>query len=91
MSGAVEHGADLLVGEAFDGYVCASDLDELVSQFRLESQVDRSNVVLRVVDDLVWPFGPGQRVAGRAVVAVDLLESDDPRTSRAGALLMVDE
>lgn len=91
VSAAVEHGADLLVGEGFEGYVRAGDLDALMLQFRLESQPVRSNVLLRVVDDLVWPFGPGERAAWRAAVAVDLLESNDPRTSRAGALLMVDE
>lgn len=91
VSAAVELGADLLVAEAFEGYVRASDLDGLVGQFALEGQADRSNVLLRVVDDSVWPFEAGQRVAGRAVVALDLFESDDPRTSRAGALLMRDQ
>lgn len=91
VSAAAEHGADLLVGESFEGYVRVGDLDELVAQFSLEGQADRSNVLLRIVDDSVWPFEPGQRVAGRAVVAVDLFEADDPRTRRAGAELMVGE
>lgn len=91
VSAAVEHGADLLVGEGFEGYVRVSDLDELVAQFGLDSQAARSNVLLRIVDDPAWPFLPGQRVAGRAVVGVDLFESDDPRTRRAGANLMAGE
>lgn len=91
VSAAVEHGADLLVGEGFEGYVQVSELDALVAQFGLDSQAGRSNVRLRVVDDSVWPFQPGQRVAGPAVVAVDLSEARDPRTRRAGADLMAGE
>ena len=90
ISAAVEHGADLLARDGFEGYVLADDLDKLVAKYGLDDQAARPNVVLRVVDDSVWPFQPGQVVAGRAVVAIDLLESDDPRSRRAGADLMVD-
>ncbi len=91
ISAAVEYGADLVVGDGFEGYVRAGDLDELVSQFGLDGEAARPNVLLRVVDDAAWPFRPGHRSAGRAVVAIDLLESDDPRSQRAGADLMVRE
>jgi excisionase family DNA binding protein len=87
-SAAPVHGADLVVGEGFEGYVRAGELDGLVSQFGLDGQAARPNVLLRVVDDAVWPFQPGQESAGRAVVAMDLLESDEPRTQRAGAELL---
>lgn len=89
ISAAVEHGVDLIGGEAFEGYVRVSDVDDLASQLGLEAHAARSNVTLRVVDDSVWPFRVGQRVAGRAVVAIDLFESQDPRTRRAGRSLMV--
>jgi len=89
MSAAAEHGADLVLGEGFEGYVRAGDLDELVSQFGLDDQAARPNVLLRAVDDAVWPFQPGQIWAGRAIVAVDLLDSEEPRSRRAGADLLV--
>ena len=86
-SAAVEHKVDLLAQDGFDGYVRASDLGSLVSHFALDGDAERPNVVLRVVDDAVWPFGKEQRAADRAVVAVDLLESDDARSRRSGAEL----
>lgn len=89
ISAAAEHGEDLVVGERFEGYVRAGDLDDLVSQFGLDDQAARPNVLLRTVYDAVWPFQPGQIWAGRAIVAVDLLESDEPRSRRAGADLLV--
>ncbi len=88
ISAVGEHGADLVVRDGLEGYVRASDLDELVSQFGLDDQAARPNVLLRVVGDVAWPFRPGQRSAGRAVVAVDLLDSDEPRSRRAGAELL---
>lgn len=88
ISAAVEHGADLVIGDGFEGYVRAGDIGEFVSRFGLDDQADRPNVLLRVVSDAAWPFRPGQRSAGRAVVAVDLLESDEPRARRAGAELL---
>ena len=88
VSAASVHGADLVVGEGFEGYVRAGDLDGLVSQFGLDGEAERPNVLLRVVQVGVWPFEPGQELAGRAVVAMDLLESDEPRTRRAGIRLL---
>lgn len=90
ISAAAEHGADLVAVDGFEGYLSAGELDKLVAKFGLDDKVARPNVALRVVDDAVWPFRLGQVVAGRAVVAVDLLESDDPRSRRAGMDLMVD-
>ncbi len=89
ISAAAEHGADLVAGDGFEGYVRAGDLDKLVSQLGLDDQAARPNVLLRVVDDAVWPFKPGQVSAGRAIVAVDLLESEEPRARRASADLLV--
>jgi hypothetical protein len=91
ISAAAEHGADLVATDGIEGYVRANDLDQLVAKFSLDDEAGRPNVVLRVVDDAAWPFRPGQVVAGRAVVAVDLFESDDPRSRRAGADLLGSE
>lgn len=60
----------------------------LVKQFGLDEQAARPNVLLRMVADGVWPFESDQRYAGRSVVGVDLLESEDPRSRRAGAELL---
>lgn len=88
VSAAAEYGVDVVgVGE-FEGYVRVSDVGGLVSRFGLDEGSVRSNVLLRVVDDAVWPFSPGQGVAGRAVVGVDLVESDDARVRRAGVDLL---
>lgn len=84
VSAAAEHGADVIASERFEGYLRASGLDALVSRFSLDGDAERPNVVLRVVDDAVWPFSEEQRAAGRAIVAVDLLESDDARSRRSG-------
>lgn len=88
VSASAEHGVGLLVGDGFEGYVRAGDLDGFVERFGLDDQAARPNVLLRVVDDAAWPFHRGQRAAGRAVIAVDLLESDEPRARRAGAELL---
>ncbi len=88
ISAAPHHGADLLIGESVEGYVRAGEIDQLVEQLRLDDQAARPNVLLRIVDDAVWPFGSDQRYAGRSVVGVDLLESEDPRSRRAGAELL---
>lgn len=88
VSASAERGVGLVVGDRFEGYLRASDLDGFVERFGLDDQAARPNVLLRIVDDAAWPFQRGQRAAGRAVVAVDLLESDEPRARRAGAELL---
>ncbi len=88
VSAAGEHGLELVAGEELEGYVRASALADLVEQFALEEGARRSNVILRVVDDSVWPFHADESVAPSPVVAVDLLESADDRSRRAGIALL---
>lgn len=88
VSAVGSHGVDLVVRDAAEGYVRSRDVEELVRRFGLDPDADRPNFLMRVVEDGFWPFEAKQRVAGRAVVAVDLLGSADPRSRRAGAELM---
>lgn len=88
VSASADQGVGLVVEGGFEGYVRAGEMDGIVERFGLDDQAARPNVLLRVVDDAAWPFQPGQSAAGRAVVAVDLLESDDPRARRAGVELL---
>jgi hypothetical protein len=88
ISAAAHHGGELVIGEGVEGYVRAGDVDSLVDRFGLDDHAARPNVLLRVVDDDVWPFRPDQRYASRSVVGVDLLEAEDPRSRRAGAALL---
>ena len=83
-----DYGVDLVVQDVAEGYVRGSEVDVLVDQFALERGAGRWNVTLRVVDDEVWPFEADQRVASGVVVAVDLLDSADERSRRAGAELL---
>ena len=88
ISAGVEHGADVRDNSQLEGYVRTCELSRLVLQHGLDSDAARPNVLLRVVDDDVWPFSPGQGSASRSVVAVDLLDSHDPRLRRAGANML---
>lgn len=88
VSAAADHKADIIVQNEFEGYVAGSDLDALARRFGMDEHASRPNVLLRVVDDARWPFAPEQESAWRSVVAVDLLESDDPRSQRAGSDLL---
>jgi len=70
-----------------EAYLPASALLGLVDRFALEESPHRPNIILLVVDDAGWPFGPNVDVAPLPVVAVDLLQLNDER-SRAGAELL---
>jgi excisionase family DNA binding protein len=87
VSAAVEHGADLLAPDFLEAYVPASAVEGMISRYALDGEAERPNIVLRIVEDSAWPFSPGERIAPRAVVAVDLLESEDQRSRRAGLAL----
>jgi excisionase family DNA binding protein len=83
-----DYRVDLAPGEAVEGYVPASAIEGIVGRFALDPDPDRPNVFLRVVDDAVWPFRFDQVVAPLPVVAIDLLESSDERSRRAGSALL---
>jgi len=88
VSAVGDHDVDLIAREDCEVYVKRSAVDALVDRFRLEERSNRPNVILRVVDEDVWPFIEGQRVASAVVVAMDLLDSGDARSMRAGVDLL---
>ncbi len=87
ISAASLHGADVIAAGVVEAYVKASMVDALVDRYALDERAERPNVIVRVVDDDHWPFAADARFAPWPVVAVDLLESDDARSRRAGAEL----
>ncbi|MBT8211751.1 MAG: helix-turn-helix domain-containing protein [Acidimicrobiia bacterium] len=88
VSAVDDHDIDLVsLGQA-ELYIRKSDLLDVVEQYALDDSSDRPNMILRVVDDDIWPFEPDQSVASAAVVAVDLLSSVDGRCRRAGQQLL---
>ena len=87
VSAAAEHRADILASDFLEAYIPLSEAESIARRYALVSNAERSNIVLRIVEDSVWPFASGDRIAPRAVVAVDLLESEDDRSRRAGSAL----
>ncbi|MCP3997716.1 MAG: helix-turn-helix domain-containing protein [bacterium] len=85
VSAAANHGADIVASDSLEAYVPGAQVAALINQYGLDPGAERPNVVLRVVNDAVWPFAPEIEVASRSVVAVDLLGADDQRSRRAGA------
>lgn len=88
VSAVDEYDVDLIAGDEAEVYVRASQLADVVDRYALDDNPDRPNVVVRVVDDEVWPFDDDARVAPWSVVAVDLLDSRNERSQRAGIELI---
>lgn len=88
VSAADHYQLDVVAVDEFEGYVRSLILTALVNRLALDERSERPNVVLRVVDDGLWPFSPDEKVAPAPVVAVDLLEAGDGRSRRAAAQLL---
>lgn len=83
VSAAAAYGADIRDPGVVEGYVRRADLDAVVYRYALRAAaLPEANVILHVVDGEVPRAREG--VAPRAAVALDLLESGDPRAQRAG-------
>lgn len=67
-------------------YYPASGITQLRNNYSLQS-LSPPNVLLRVINT-AWPFAEGIVIAPDSVIAIDLLESDDARTRRAGLELL---
>lgn len=83
VNAAASYGVDLRAPGVVEAYVDRDRLRDLVYRYALRP-ADRAdaNVVLRVVEGSVLPARPG--MAPVAAVALDLLESSDDRSRRAG-------
>jgi len=83
VNAAVEYGVDIRAPGVVEAYVNRDRVRDLVYRFALRpAEIADANVVLRVVEEAVPQAKP--RVAPIAAVALDLLESSDDRSRRAG-------
>ena len=78
------HGVDLIVSNEAEIYIRSSEAAGFADRYALQPGADRPNLIVRVVDDDVWPFAEDVNIAPWPVVAVDLLDADDERSRRAG-------
>lgn len=85
-SAAADYDVDIAAPGTLEAYVSAERLTKLQRKYGFEPSAS-PNLVLHVVDD-VWPFASSAKVAPAAVVALDLIESDDQRSRRAGEALL---
>lgn len=86
-SAALHYGLDLVAANDLEGYTRVGALDRLEQKYALERDA-YGNVLLRLVPDDVWI--PAGKHAPLAAVAVDLVESRDPRSRELGLQLIED-
>ena len=87
VSAAEDHSVDLVAPGVVEGYLPKERLAMLAHKHVLRVVGENSaNLIVRAVADS-WPF-EFERVAPEAVVAVDLIDSVDQRTRRAGSQLL---
>lgn len=82
ISVAEAYGFDIAAPGTAELYVAAPMAARLTREYALEPSA-RANIVLHVVP-LPWPFTPGTTRAPALLAAVDLADSPDERTARAG-------
>ena len=85
-------GADIVAIGFAEVYTARSTRDRLVKQYAMVEGGNNAdiNVNLRVLDDDLIFLLNGRTHMPSAVVACDLMESPEPRTSRAGTLILSD-
>lgn len=87
VSAAEDHGVDLVAPGVVEGYLPTARLAKLSYEHALRGVSENAaNLIVRAVDNR-WPF-ESDRVAPEAVVAVDLIDSVDQRSRRAGSELL---
>ena len=92
VSGASAAGADIVAIGFAEVYAAKATMDRLVRQYAMTQPGNDAdiNVNLRVLDDDLTFLLNGITHMPSAVVACDLMESPEPRTRRAGTLLLDD-
>jgi hypothetical protein len=88
VSAASHYGADIKARDELEAYVRDRDIRKLVNRYKLVES-SSPNILLHVVESK-WPLGLDSqaRVMPAAVVALDLIESPDSRSRRAGHALL---
>jgi hypothetical protein len=83
LSAAKHYAMDIYSPKILEGYLPAKDFRHFMYEQALRSVDERdADLIIHEVPGL-WPF-PAHRIAPKAVVAADLMESLDARTRRAG-------
>lgn len=85
VSAAAQYGGDVYASHELEAYVSHEEANALISKYHLRPSPE-PNVVLHVLDDHV-PVPARERI-GPAAVALDLFESSDARSRRAGQLML---
>ncbi len=92
VSASERHQLDIAAPDILEAYIGDGDLQRVRDWYWMEPADPASaNVLLRVVPDAIAAILHDDRYAPRAAVAVDLLESDDDRTRRAGEQALVSD
>jgi hypothetical protein len=87
VSAAENHNVDVVAQGVVEGYLPKRRLAKLSYEHALRAvSEDSANLIVRAIDGF-WPF-KSERIAPEAVVAVDLLDSSDQRSRRAGSRLL---
>ena len=84
VSAAEQYAIDIAAPDVVEAYVDDAALRDLRQYFMEPADPAAANVLLRVVPANVAAILRQERFAPRAAVALDLLESDDERSRRAG-------
>lgn len=85
-SAAFHYDLDIMVSDQSDIYVPDIYLNRFKKKYSLQLS-QRPNLLVRVVKQ-IWPFKKNHPFAPAPVVGVDLIESDESRTRRAGEQLL---
>jgi hypothetical protein len=88
ISAARPNGLELVPGKELEAYVRSGDLPAVAKKHALQPAEGAGNVLLRVVPDEAWLFERDDRYAPPAAVALDLIESPDARSAKAGIKLL---